>query len=640
MILSGNGLILLILQNRVRYKPFELYKKQAKDWIEKDKIDLDADLDEESKYDAFSEERVRCLDNLLYACNKHLKLKSDLNPNGFIDFNAWEAQAFILYLIDNGLSLIIGKLRQIGFTSTIGGALMIRTMLKKSYFVKLVAQKGKKSDEIFEDKVKFPLSKINKDFKPTIDSYTSHQFKFGKSLTKGGDSGSSSKFVVDVPSIDVVNAGTPSVVAIDEGGIVKDVGGIIAEGRPTLYSVNEKGEMIMSRQLLVWGTGGFMKEGASGFKLEYYSAKEAWKDRDFRHGIIPIFINAFAKPGLTLEIYNREKAFAERRKAKPGEEEPIIKFHYSFPINEDDMFLTSAKTIIPTDVINKTEASCINSRVYAKSQIGYFDPIYDYSSPYGEFSDVKYKIVGATFVPVTDSEEESRSPLACVRILKHPEKGWSNRYYKGTDPINSESGRSLFSSSVWDDTEDAPIALLNFRTVDYKFCYLQSLLMALYYDIPSNGKELIEYNIGKGYIDYCENLGFKHMFMPSSMLPDSLRAGKGSIGISKNVGNARFITDKLREMVFTFKDNIKFPVFWQQMRTFVEKQTKVGGIKYEPSVVGVNKDDVIDAVNYSKIASDSYSRRLVLSPDENEEPEYSYKRMYVNGSITMIKVRN
>jgi len=369
-----------------------------------------------------------------------------------------------------------------------------------------------------------------------------NSIRFGKKSKKGGDSGVDSVFEVDAPSTDAINGGSPSLVLLDELGLMDECSDIFAQGRPTMWRTNPVTyEMEYVRQVIGWGTGGNMKNGGSAFKSEFDACKEAFQDKDYKYGLIPLFLNAFAKPGMTHQIYEQEKNIAYRKKKTTSKgEDPKIIFHYTWPVTEDDMFLTSSQTLIPISDINSHIKKCDSLKKGDNLDLvyGHFEPIYDTSKPYDENFDIPFRIIGSKFVPANDDDILNESPLACCFVIKHPNKEWRNRYYKGTDPIDSESGSSKFSSSVWDalNVNDYPCAVLNFRVADYRFCYLQSLLLNLHYSHDNTGiKELVEYNIGKGYIDFLKQLGFGKNLVYSAMLPEKYQISGATIGISKKV---------------------------------------------------------------------------------------------------------
>ena len=124
-------------QNKLKYKPFDLYCEQARQWLEDDTVITDLD-NEEDQYNFLATEIQKCNDNTLYFCNKYGWIKEDKAENGMLRYQAWDAQKVLLFLFDCGYSMMIGKARQIGFTTTMCLAGMKRVNLNKSYFIKFV----------------------------------------------------------------------------------------------------------------------------------------------------------------------------------------------------------------------------------------------------------------------------------------------------------------------------------------------------------------------------------------------------------------------------------------------------------------------------------------------------------------------
>ena len=143
-------------QNKIYHEPFDIYCKQAEMWLQDDSDILDFDT-EDDQVDWLLTEIQRCKDNTLYFCNKYGYIKEDRAENGMLPYQAWDAQKVLLFLFDCGYSLMIGKARQIGFTSTMCLAGMKRVNFNKSYFIKFVTHSKDKGVEIFRDKVKWPL---------------------------------------------------------------------------------------------------------------------------------------------------------------------------------------------------------------------------------------------------------------------------------------------------------------------------------------------------------------------------------------------------------------------------------------------------------------------------------------------------
>lgn len=590
--------------HRSQFKKFELYKQQAMNWVAENKRFSDYDEYDE-QFQFVREERNKIRENSLYYVLKYLVVKDAQSNGGERIINPYDCQAFVCYLIDCGFSMIIGKLRQVGFSTIIGAVLEIKTQLSKSFFAKFITERGTKGMEIFEDKIKFPLYRQPAWLKPTVSNENIRELQFMAKPTKG-TAIVGGKLLVEAPYVTAINGGSPDIVAIDEAGNVGILRNMISQGRPTMFRLNNEGVMEVVRQIIIWGTGGNLDKGGGAFEAEFRSAMKAWANRDFRYGIIPIFIDAFAKPGITKEFYEQELRAAETRAIEdPMNSETImVEFRQTYPVTVDDMFLRSNKTIVPIDVINKHI-----SRIYDRTnniRYGHFIPIFDNNFK-TQNKDYPHRIVGAQFIETGFGSDE-----ASAAIIIPPEQHWVNRYFKGTDPINSESGQSNFSSAIWDSYLNGVAAITNHRTSDYKYCYLQSLLLGIYYD--KKIKDLLEYNIGSGYVDFIEPHGYKYQLVYNKMLPKYMQVGTVQYGISKKGFNAVHISNKLIELLSAYQNNIDCEEFWLQLKNYVQKiKPQTGYAKYAPANPAFHRDDVIDSVTYS------YINALIHSKNE---PEY------------------
>ena len=128
----------------------------------------------------------------------------------------------------------------------------------------------------------------------------------------------------------------------------------------------------MRRQLMCWGTGGEMDKGGAVFESEFKAALEAWRQRNFKYGIIPLFFDAYARQGMNEEIYANEKKFYYSKSGVEAEKSKV-QFHQHYPITLDDMFLRTAKTILPI-------AECNNylNNIYNLSLIHISEPTRPY----------------------------------------------------------------------------------------------------------------------------------------------------------------------------------------------------------------------------------------------------------------------
>src|SRR3990167_4941214 len=596
--------------NRINYAPFEIYKKEAKSWLGS-MDEIKSYYSQEARLEYAKKEFERCNSNTLYALNKYHKLKEGDVEGGGLKYIAWGCQEIILFLIDCGYNLLIGKGRQIGFSSTMGGVCCVRVNFNKNYFIKFITHSTEKGEEIFGDKIKWSFGQCPDWWRATVYNDRDNVLGLARRGDKGKRGGANSRILVSTPRVDAINGGAPNLVCVDEIGLIPLFTKMMLEGRPAMFWTNpETGELEMRRQAILWGTGGQMDKAGEVFETEWQSAKDAWVNRDFAYGFIPIFFDCYAREGMTRQHYLDEK---QRYYNKKGTklEESITKFHQHYTVCEEDMFRRSGKTIISIDKIYEHIDRIKSVKHIDREQYGYFNPVFDINSPFPEdianALKVNYKVVGSEWVPTEGIEDKRTTTL----IYKHPVKLWKNRYVKGTDPINAQTVASLFSSSVWDRVDNTVASVLNYRERDYKQVYLQSLLQSMYYDLEGM-KELTEVNIGTNYLDYIEMLGKDNYIVPNIMLPPTLQTPSGDIrGINNKVNTAKNIMYKLIELLDVYGSNIWIDEFYKQLVHFIEKDIKSpsGGamIRYQADNPRFHRDDVIFAVVYSYICSLCYA---------------------------------
>lgn len=627
-------------QFKRNYHKFNLYKEQARRWLSEKEMSFNPNHNEDQMFHYLRIERKRCLENSLYAMNKFLFLKEGEMEGGKIKYEAWDSQALGLYLFDLRLSLLFGKLRQVGYTTTINGASIMRTMLSPSYHTKFITEKATKGHEIHEDKVAFALSNYPDYLVPTVLSdVATGTFKFGnKDYGKGRQGGANSKFVVEPPYETVVNGGSPNLVLIDEGGNIPIIGDIINQAMPALVWVNPKTQrMEWKRQLITWGTGGNMEKGGAGYEALVNQAMEAWKDKDYQYGLIFVFLNAYAKPGVNDDFLKIQKKIAY---SKPGTEGVKARrtFHQSYPITVSDMFITSLATLLDqTDIeVRKKAARDIQS----EWEHGYFEPEYDTSKPMPEGNVVPFKVVGARFIHLSEQDIIDDPDKVMVSIRCKPEK-WKHRYFHGTDPIFTSSGKSKMASAIWDSITKRVVAEVNFRTNDYRVAYLQNLCLNLYYGKPD---WLIEMNVGSGFRDFLEQHECTSNLVSNKLLPDVLQ-NQGLIdGVKKFSGNtAKYIVNKTEELLLMYKDNLDSLQFWQQVGTYTKKTTAKGNETYEPLNPKIHFDDLLDAYTYAYICFLAMSYKTPKQ-EENSDSERDFKisNQYVrddNMNLVLRKVK-
>lgn len=590
-------------KNRIPYKRFELYCKQADEWLA-EKTYFSHFSDSRDRFDFAVKEFQRIQENSIYFLDKYLYYKTGSKDN---KYTSDHAQRVVAYLVDAGYCLIIGKGRQIWFSTTIGGIAIKRVNFNTEYFVKFIAENKDKTQEIFDDKVKYPFYKLEDWMKSSVQNDQDGLFKlafkqYGKN--KGKVSGADSKIMVEAPYATAVNGGAPDLVLLDEIGQMKLISDIIGEGRPTLFQYNRhSGKLVRMRQLVAYGTGGQMDRGGSQMEVEFSAALEQWAQRDFAYGIVPIFFDYWARSGITQEHYDREKKIAYRT----GLEDKKVMFHQHYPATIADMFLSSADTVIPISQINSSI-----QRIHAKKQKsvpGHFEPIYDKTKPLTGF--VPYTITAVKFVPSGDAS-------APILMNDYPVQHWVNRYYQGTDPINSQSGHSFLSSAIWDQFEHNVPCLLNARSHDYRNEYLQAHLMNIFYGRPPH---LIEINVGRELVNFIDELGGMRSIVTQSMLPESLQVNSSEIyGIKKMASNTPFIHNRLVEMLEGYRDNIDVEMFFMQLKKFVKKDLKDGkGTKFDVVDYRYAKSDVIYGILYSYICAQCYAHREPRNIEDKEK---------------------
>lgn len=164
------------------------------------------------------------------------------------------------------------------------------------------------------------------------------------------------------------------------------------------------------------------------------------------------------------------------------------------------------------------------------------------------------------------------------------------------------------------------------RVGDYKQCYLQCLLQGLYYDQLNEGgaKELLERNIGSLYFDFQEQVGFGRRLTPNAALPPFLQTpSSGWWGISNKTNTAGHIANKIIEMVDAYAGNIFIEWFWEQMKTFVEKDLKGQQThrqtRFQAADTRYDYDDGIFSMVFAYINAQAHSRFEPRQIDAVEE---------------------
>jgi hypothetical protein len=596
-------------QNKIDYKPYTTWKKQAMIWLRDTSHVTDFhDPDEQANW--IIQEYIKCRDNSLYFCNKYGYLKEGDVDGGGVKFEAWEAQMITLFLADCGYNMIIGKARQIGFTSTLGLLANKRINFNKSYYVKFITHTKDKGEEIFRDKIKWAFSRIPDYMRNTVYNDSHSMLSLQEKGKKGSSGGANSRAEVVTPAVDAINGGQPNLILMDEIGMMEVFTAMMKEGRPALFFYNPKTKMMeMKRQLIAWGTGGEMDKGGAVFEVEFKSAHNAWRERNFNYGVIPLFFDAFAREGMTREIIEKEKSYYYSVTGTEAERSKV-QFHQHYPMSIDDMFLRKSATIVPIHEINKHILRINTLPEGQEPEYGYFEPIYDLNTPTPDLF-LKHKVVGASWIKTKGIQDERTTSV----MLRQPEDGWEFRYYAGTDPINSETGKSKMSTTIWDALTCEPSCVVNWRIRAFKESYLQCTLATMYFQTADQNpvKELTESNIGDMYIDWKDMHGFDRQIAANADLPIYLQTPSSKWwGIANRTNTAGRIMNKIIEMIELYANNINVPWFWIQCKTFVEKELK-GGVghrqsRFQAADLKYDYDDVIFSMVFAYINAEAHNR--------------------------------
>ena len=401
---------------------------------------------------------------------------------------------------------------------------------------------------------------------------------------------------------------------IDEIGNIGILTAMITEGRPTMMWLNPETKVFeLKRQVIAYGTAGYMDKGKGQFENQFMEAVKAWRERDFSYAFVPIFIDCFSHPGITKEVYEEKKRTYYRNANQPNGERFKIQFHQHYPVTIEDMFLRSAETLIPMgDIIGYLDG------IYSlpeneQPMYGYMVPIFDSSVPTPDLY-WPYKVTGAAFRPLPNGD-----PSATVIIKSPPVSGWRNRSFGGIDPINTQEGLSDMAGGIYDAFENSVPAIMKFRDKDHQYCFGQALLLNIWYGVK---QMLVERDIGQDFIDFCKYHGYYNLIMKNFMLPKHMQVSTLGEGISKKGHNAHMILAKLRELVLAYPENINIAEFWIQMQSYVQKINDKGFSKYE-RLDAHHKDDVIDAVGYSYICAGCFTR---TPPEEINAPHAKKKK--------------
>lgn len=618
--------------NMVHYQKFSLYVQQAQQW-EREFQEQDED-NQSFRWREFD----RMAENSLFAINRYVRIKES-SEKGTHDFKATKAHQIVFYLLDCGYCMNVGKARQVAFTTAICAWCMIKGSLNLDFVAKYISENEDKAIRTFADKVKYPYSRLPRWARAKIKSDTHTVMYFGEKMEKGVVEGNLSVLEVIAPTKTAIASSTPTITLVDEQGLIDTVQDIRSDALPTMTGYNPTtGKQELLRQFVGWGTGGYMNSTAGqAFHAIFMADLEKWNTSDSCM-FVPLVFNVWYRPGWTKEHQEAARKEAYSTTGIDAEKTQIL-FHQHNPECLEDIFRIGGTTLVSENYIRDAKKRIDDMGHKAEPVYGYFEPIYDTQAPAHEGSDVPFKILGAAWMPC------DRLDSRCSTVMLDDRKPWRNRYYQGTDPIASDSGLSNMASVIWDAHFNTPVAVLNYRTKDYREACLQTTLLGMYYDVEGKGAvpELLEANIGGTYREYKTNKGLLKSLVYETQLPDIFQSAKASvtIGIDNKGFRNRDIVSTIKNIFLTYGHNIWIRIIFEQLEFFVEKIRGQGTV-WEPADKRINKDDVLWAMAYAYICRTCFMMKQPQEIEVKKVADVTYRQKLVrkaDGTLELQKVR-
>lgn len=617
----------------IAYEPFFLCVEQCRRWLEEGTSIEDYKGEEQRNY--AMQEFSRILQNRMYGMEKYGWIKDDEIAGGRRKYHASTPQALLIYLLDCGYSIELGKGRQAAITSTVMLYEVMTMLVRTSYKGVLVADDVKTTGQaILNDKFKSSFRFILDNHRwlgpPKVHNFAVDNVTFdwsqGASKTEMGMYASNYS-IASAGDTQAINGQTPSKVVFDETQNIATYTAMKLEARPTMLSSDENGVINIKRQIVAYGTGSSNQSGKGVFENEYKSTMSNFVTGKDTSTFVPLFFDWTCRPNMTEERYRKEYTFYLNTDSQVmsglGKEERAAAFHCAYPSRVEDMWMTSHTTIIPQLLIKSH-----TDRIYKKCHLqglepvpGRFEAVWDKTKPMPPGSYLPYFVRDAIWKPSRADDYE-----APCKMLIERKSGWANRYVKGTDPIQSPTGTSMFASMVIDKAarhqeiengngekqrlyKPVPACILNWKSPVVEENMLQSALMNLYYS--NYGKrgctEVFEINQGQSYEKFMDSpammLGQQLAYRLA--MPKRYQGGGHHRGLSLKGGRAGGTKGHLyadvRNALLDMGEDIWFSdVFYQVEKVVVEERD--GGFAYYPRNKNTDNDDVLDTLGFACIA--------------------------------------
>lgn len=660
--------------NLIAYEPFYLYCEKARRMSEDKRSLIDVPAAEQPSWKQRELERMST--NYLYGLNKYVTIKEDGQPSGRRKFVASTPQAFLAYICNRRNHFDLVKGRQAAVTSEMMAIADIEMIVTPSWTgVFMVHKKEGTGKGLFRDKHQntlqhFPSWIVNEiDVSKGFSSEsTIIDFDPGDTKAKKGMDISEFRLLSAEDSM-VVNGKTPTISMFDECQNIPTYQVIKKEIMPSLKQFNlETGEMDVNRCIWAWGTGSSNNTGGGAFESDFKSLLESWQSRRNTSGWIPIFFDWTCRPGMTKKEYlsTREEYLTGSSDETKGltMSERLSLFCAHYPSHPNDAFLSTHKTIVPMEIIveqqRRISALCVSAEPSLAPVPGRFVPIFDESVEIPGDSYYSHPIRDVQWLPARPDDFE-----APVHMFLDRKRGWSNRYFQGTDPIQNDGGFSKFSSVIWDaaarqDGEGDEAAfiptvacVLNSRITQTSELFVQCALMGMYY--ANHGqkacKELVEINVGHRYTDFkCspifslrDSLLTRHQLLPKYKTGDAkniygldLKGGRGS--------KKEHLFSDIIDLLLANWHNIWYHEMWSQIQNIHVESKPDGSTQWGTVNKNAFNDDMVYAMGYAELCCRCVNKqpelvstdkpkmvmkRVLARANDSINPDYIWKKVPV-----------
>lgn len=651
-------------------KRFWLYCEQARRWgPEANKAE---DLTNNTLQEAYKQQEYgRVHQNKLYGLDGYVTIK-DETQGGRRIYKASTPQALLMFLKDCGYSIILLKGRQAAITSTMMAAAVLTALITPAYKGAIVADKEKTGLGIFNDKFKSTFQFLPSWWRPDEKGMPWSDRRVIFDFDPGESKSEKRKYMSEMQTYSsadsqTLNSNSPTEVYFDEAQKTSTLQEILKEVRPTMLAATSKG-LKMLRSVFIWGTGGTGDIGKGAFEGQLKGAMKRLDDHSSdKVFLVPIFFDAFCRPYMDRETYldqyddylNGDNEYT--RGMTPEQNRAIFAAHY--PMTPEDSFMASTKSIVAGSIIKKQRDRILKEcHPYEalKPKKGKFYPVYNYSNKMPPGSWQPYEIVDARFEAV--KMDEFDAPVTMFRphdTNSRPDNGYIHRFFQGTDPIQSQTGKSKMSSAIWDAAAVERVVdgvkyyvptvscIVNYRPEDdLNEAFLQCVLMGIYYRNHGQKKcmELVEYDQGHNYIEFQkapfimtqESLLLRAMLLPAyngsnhGLMNGSV---KGAIGLSMKKGTKTRAYQDLAELIMDYGSNIYFIEFWNQLMNVQTEEKEDGTVSWGTKDFKIYNDDLVDAILFCYLAWRSINEKPKKIGGE-EAPEKTIQKVRYRDPLT------